>query len=195
MPIFTSNPNPQYPRHSQEIYLVIDFTSLVRIKPEYERQAPNMWKTIANRHRMMLRRRFIALSSRRTTGSERLPTWVGLTDETIKRKAREMPKYGLTGRPSWILRFTNTLLNSVDFVIRKDGYIVGWIRDRRYRKLGGTVYCKYTVLQLADIHHKGIGRVPPRPLTVEPSREQERKLYDMITRYFGHIVERVNRGR
>lgn len=192
-------PTKKYP--SEKVYLEINFHHAFQVKKQYENSAGEMWTAIAKRHRMMLFRRFVALSARQPLPGE-VPQWPPLSPETLKRKERLRQQYPgffpVDAKVSWILRATNRLMRAIDYQTRKDGYDVGYIKDSTYPRLPSDsdgkrrVYSAKTVLQLAEIHHHGKGRVPKRSLSVRPDRKTYRTLVDMATRYFGKFIERAN---
>lgn len=188
-------PSKKYP--SEDIYLTINFHHAFEVKRQYEKEAPQLWNTLGRRHRMMLYKRFIAMSSRASGDWG----WPPLSSETLERKARNKARYPsmFPGNPSWIMRATSIMLRTIDFIPKKDGYFVGFVRDRAYpkypsesRRESRKVYSAYTVLQLAWIHHKGEGRVPRRPLIVRPDRKTYRVLVAMANQQFGKIIRKAN---
>jgi hypothetical protein len=176
---------------SPEIFITIDLRPLVTLKSEYEKRSAELWNAVGRRHRMMVYRRFIALSAGAGQGAEGGPQWPPLAHETLKSKRYKQKRFGFSGNINWILRLSSKMVHAIDYIVRNDGngYHVGFVKDKNYPR----AYSKYTVLQLADIHHKGIG-VPRRPVIVMPGRREFKELMTFITGRFGHMIRSANRN-
>lgn len=176
----------KYPsKATDRTFMVVDFTPLMSLRREYAKDRIAMFRAVGERHAQMLRHRFISNAAGKGG-------WPELAEETKRTKKWDMIKRGYTGSVNWILRRSSKMANSIDYDIAKTttyhGYSVGFIRDRRYSRS----YSKFTVLQLAQIHHLGLGRVPARPVVARPSPAQHRTLMNIVRKRFNKLVKQSN---
>lgn len=194
---------------ASQIFLRINLRALVRLRPEYEKRAPKIWEAVGNKHKNMLFRRFVSLASGSSSGEG--GQWPRLAASTLATKRYRAKLFGFSeSNVNRILRLSDTLMRSFEVIVKKNGYYVGIFTDRPYRYVakaagpgmekgiysrkgrGRVVYCKLTVAQLADVHHKGHG-VPRRPIVVKPNRRTFREIMAVAIGLFGNLIRSVNR--
>jgi hypothetical protein len=123
----------------------------------------------AARYRSYARRRF----ARAGRGGG---VWTPLAEST--KRARNRKRKAARGhkgpRHHTILRDTDTLFNALDPQIEQAGSLRQLLRKGIRVGYGGSSRhpkaTRLTIARLAEIHHRGLGRVPARPIIVKPDK-------------------------
>lgn len=119
----------------------------------------------AARYRAFARARFVKLG--RGGGD-----WAPLAEST-KRQRRKARRGYKGSRKFTILRDTDTLFNALHPQLENPGALKKHLRDGIRVGYGGSARHpkgKMTIARLAEIHHRGLGHNPARPIIVEPDR-------------------------
>jgi len=159
------------------INIIIDLKELMNINRYTEKNRTVLLDTAANRYLKYLKTRFISFSAGRGD-------WDPLKPDTIRIKT----KRGVRGNPSWILRESDTLLNSLGIKKETGRIRVGLTRYRAHPRFNGTS------IMLRKIHQYGDGVVPQRIIVPVIASNTRRQIVDDIKKEYNKII-RANRRK
>jgi len=167
------------------------------VEAAVRKDATAIWEYAAQRHLRYLQKRFVALSH--AFGATDDTTWPRLKQSTLKSKRYKQKLFDFTGNVNWVLRLSHTMMRSFSYIVRKDGYFIGIIKDRPYPQVSKAthdrarmVYCKFTVAQLADIHQKGRG-VPRRSVMPSATNSAQLRMLQLhVNDRFRKLIQKLN---
>lgn len=129
----------------------------------------------AKRYLRFLKNRYAAMSA--GTGS-----WPDIQEVTVKRKQKRMSERGWLGNATWILRESQTLINSMSIRIGPKRVEVGYIVDKMHARDEG-----YTVFEIVEYHQ------PLRPIIVRPDGKTLRNMVRDIKKELEREIGRERR--
>ncbi len=131
----------------------------------------------ATRYLRYLKNRFASLSA----GSG---GWPDIKHSTITRKQKRMSERGWVGNAAWILRESQTLINSMSIRHGPKRTEVGYIVDKMHARDEG-----YTVFEIVE-HH-----APLRPIIVRPDGKTLRNMVRDIKKELEREIRKGRRKR
>lgn len=153
---------------------VLNFTKYTK-----ENQA-KILRIAATRYLRYLKNRFASLSAGSGSGQR----WPDIKHSTITRKQKRMSERGWVGNAAWILRESQTLINSMSIRHGPKRTEVGYIVDKMHARDEG-----YTVFEIVE-HH-----APLRPIIVRPDGKTLRNMVRDIKKELEREIRKGRRKR
>lgn len=150
----------------------VDLSPLTNLKRYTDQNKARLTSIAADRYIAFLRRRNLRLSG---GGGE----WPPLKPETVDRKKRRK----VAKNPNWILREYEVLLRSIGKKRVGNRTFVGFVQNTEHPR-------GPSVIKLAAIHQKGLGRVPRRRVIIPPSIDVRQRMFNDIRREYNRETRR-----
>jgi hypothetical protein len=171
------------PQSANRIYIQIELKAIMKFRRMAPQRRKELFGTAAERYKQYLRKRYISNSSGKGG-------WAELKKSTKQRKKRR----GIATNPNWILRESNTLLNSMDYQLNPKGFEIGYlgIKSQDIHPTNDYTAAPITVGGLAEVHHFGLGRQIARPIIVEPDSRHYKLIIEAVQKEFNKLIREVN---
>lgn len=156
-----------------KLSVITDLKQLLNVQRFAKSNQPVLLNAAAKRYVQYLRNRFISLSSRPGT-------WPKLAESTIKRKIRVK----VAVNPKWILRESDTMLNSLGIRTRGNQVLAGFVRDRPHPRAKSVNY-------LVKLHSHIIeSKLPYRPAIGSPNNATRKRMTEDIRDEYNRVIRR-----